>query len=176
MHCIPAASRIWYVMKMVNNLVCLLNLSSQRALNYFANWLCEVSTWEPLCSSAKCSQSAGSSTGPAQFPESLETKQWVLGRTEQRRKMRDSEMTFNVIFLCLCPVWAEQLCDCVQDVRLHAVIIKQTTSVGADGTLGVTHSLCTEIRVWAWSWNMLSPYDSLELRASLIPSSLNRAL
>lgn len=96
MCCIPAASWIWHVMKMVNNLVCVLYLSSQRVLNYFANWLCEVSTWEPLCSSAKCSQSAGRSAGPTQFPESLEAKLEALGKAKQRKKMRDSKMTFNL--------------------------------------------------------------------------------
>lgn len=60
--------------------------------------------------------------------------------------MRDLEMTFNLMFLCLCPVSAEQPFDCVRDVRLHAVAIKETTSGGADAILGVTPSLCTEIR------------------------------
>lgn len=60
--------------------------------------------------------------------------------------MRDSEMTFNLTFLCLCPVSAEQPFDCLRDVHLHAVPIKQTTSAGADAMLGVTPPLRAESR------------------------------
>lgn len=119
LHSIPAASRIRHVMKMVNNRVCVLHLSSQRVLNYFANWLCKVSARGALCSSAKRSRCSG--TRPERFPESLETKSRTPGRAEQRREMKDSEMTFNLVFLC--PVSAEQPWDCVRDVRLHAVPI-----------------------------------------------------
>jgi len=59
--------------------------------------------------------------------------------------MKDSEMTFNLMLLCLCPVSAEQLFDCVRDVHLHTVTMKQTTSAGADVILRVTPSLCTEM-------------------------------
>lgn len=116
-----------------------------RVLNYFTNWLCKVPTWEPLCSSEKCSQSTDRSTGPARFPESLGTKLWALGRQSRGRKW-DLEMTFSLMFLCLCPVSAEQLFDCVRDAHLHAVSVKQTTSAGTDAILGVNPSLCTAIR------------------------------
>lgn len=59
--------------------------------------------------------------------------------------MRDLEMTFNLMFLCLCPVSAEQPFDCVRDVHLHAATIKEMTSAEADAILGITPSFCMEI-------------------------------
>lgn len=94
----------------------------------------------------KAARAPAGAQGQHDFQKVLRQKSWALGNAEQRRKIRDSEMTFNLMFLCLCPVSAEQLFDCLRDVHLHAVPIKQTTSAGADAILGVTPSLCTEIR------------------------------
>lgn len=136
LHSIPAASRIRHVMKMVNNrvCVCVLHLSSRGVLNYFANWLREVSTRGALCSSAKLQPVLRHTT--ERFPESLETKSRAPARAEHRREMKGSAMTFNLMFLR--PFSAEQPSDCARGLRLHAVPI-------AGAAPGCPPSLCTEI-------------------------------
>lgn len=134
LHSIPAASRIRHVMKMVNNRVCVLHLSSRGVLNYFANWLCKVSTRGALCSSAKLQPVLWHTTRA--IPRKSEDKSRAPARPEQRREMKGSAMTFNLMFQC--PFSAEQPWDCVRGLSLHAV----PTAGAAPGS---PPSLCTEM-------------------------------
>lgn len=91
-----------------------------------------------------CSQSASKAQGWHNSQKD-ETNSQALWEAKQGEKMRDLQMTFHLMFLCLCPVSAEQLFDCLWAMPLHAVTIKQTTSAGADEMLRVASSLCTGI-------------------------------